>query len=476
MASGVTRPSIRGTALAMPSAVTADRNDSAVPAFQWDELCDLLGGARWEDALTRWGMKGIDPARYSALSSLTSPLANSAEFQFSDTQNALRCLWLKWSLFTGLCQQLLATYKNLKRPHLGLDPAQVLVPWNSVDQPFPARPLFTVQVLQDGAAAPLVCRGMPEEMARWLLAPRPQSQSPYAAPAMQQWPVGREVPVTVLIQSMDRLHDDADEGVRGILRLQAISGAFSNARFSERDVFRLVLGVTNAESDRIAIWCRKIDASESGIIVSGVTDPMSPGLWARLEGASRQVFSDAKATVYRAFDPSCDLYGLGVLLAHALLVNRRQDIGQVTQVLTRVIEGLDPIVTGLDSEDHASLFNRLSARLNEVGQVFGKSSVLFDAKPNTDGAIPDDVWYDALILVLQLMSNVPQFSICSGHTCQHLKSLHADFESLTRVAEQIGERIRIELCDREQRSRDVLEACHIVRSGLAELGAGGHAH
>jgi hypothetical protein len=344
-------------------------------------------------------------------------------------------------------------------------------------QPLPASPAFGLHVLENGAASPLISAGMPDEMARWLVTPGSPMECVYTSPAIHDWPAGREVTVTVLIQSLDRLHDDAeDDAVRGILRLQTISKDFSHARFSERDVFRLMLGVTPAESDRITLWCRKIEALDSGIVVSGVTDPMPPVLWTRLEGAARQVFSDAKAAVYRAFDPSCDLYSLGVLLAYALLVNRRQGLDQVTRLLSQVIEGLDPIVTGLDPADKASLFNRISARLNEVGPVFGKSGIVFDGKSPTEGAIPDDIWYDALILVLQLMSGVPQFSICSGQRCQHLKSLHADLESLVRLAEHIGERIRIELFEREQRSRDMLQACHITRRWLAEVGAGRHAH
>jgi hypothetical protein len=461
----------------MPSAVTADRNESAAPEFQWDELCDLLGGARWEEALARSQVKGLDdPARHSALSSLTLARPGSSQLLFPHSQNPLRCLWLKWSLFTSLCHELLARYKDLKRPHLGLNPRQILVHWTPGTEASPAGPTFTLHVLDDSAASPLTCAGMPDEMARWLLTPRSPLPSAYAAPAIRDWPVGREVPVTVLIQSMDRLHDEAEGPVRGILRLQTISEAFSDARFSERDVFRLMLGVTNAECDRIAVWCRQIEASDSGIVVGGVTDPMPPAVWTRLEGASRQVFSDAKAAVYRALDPSCDLYSLGVLLAYGLLVNRRQDVGQVTHTLNQVVGGLDPLVTGLDPGDSASLFNRISARLNEVGHVFGKSSVLFDEQHDTNGAIPDDVWYDALIVVLQLMSRVPQFSICSGQTCQHLKSLHADIESLTRVAEGIGQRIRIELFGREQRSRDMVQACQITRRWLAGLGAGRHAH
>ena len=460
----------------MPSALSADRTaDSAAPAFQWDEFCDLLGGVRWEDALARWRMKGLDQARDSALSSLPSPLAGSAPFLFSDKQIALRTLWLKWSLFTNLCQQLLTLYKDLKRPHLGLDPIQILIHWKPVTQALPARPVFALHVLQDGAASPLVGHGMPDEMARWILSPRLRSDSPYVAPAICEWQVGRELPVTVLIQSMDRLQEDAEDAIRGILRLQTISEAFPNMRFSDRDVFRLVLGVSNAESDRIGLWCRKIEASDSGIIVSGVTDPMPPALWTRLEEASRQVFSNAKAAVYRAFDPSCDLYSVGVLLAYALLVNRHQDLKQVTRALDQVIRGLDPIVTGIDPRDHASVFKRISGRLREEGEVFCSSSILFEGKHNRDGVVPDDVWYDALIVALRLMSAVPEFSICAGQACQHLKSVQADFERVISVVEHIGERIRIELFECEQRSRDILQACHTTRSRLAAFGTGRHA-
>jgi hypothetical protein len=442
--------------------------------FQWDEACDLIGGTRYEDVLDHWRSRGLDADRYSALSSLTSEFFSS--LRLPHQRGALAVLWVKWNLFTSLCRSVLASYGDLKQPHLGLNPTRVWVRWSPLSQHEPAARQFSVEVRRDGAASPLACNGMPEEMARSLFTPPLTHASLYTSPVIQDWPLGRDVPVTVLIQSIDKIQEETAAAVRGILRLQLIADAFAQAAFSERDVFRVILRSSRAGCEPISVWCRKIESAERGIVVSGVTDPLSSALWTGLEECRQEVFSHAQALVYRAFDASSDFYSIGMLLAHALLVNRHQDLQHVKMAFDRIIRGLDPMVTGVDPQDHVTMHQRIAARLKEEGSVFRSSSIVFDEKQDQAGVVPDDIWYDALIMVLRLASAIPGFSVGAMPGGQPTTRMSAQLERFVGAAECLGERIRMDLFGDEQRSREILQVCQAVRTELMGMGRGSHAH
>jgi hypothetical protein len=153
--------------------------------------------------------------------------------------------------------------------------------------------------------------------------------------------------------------------------------------------------------------------------------------------------------VYRAFHHASDLYSLGMLLFRALLVHQSQSLEQVQQHLAEVLERLEPLVQGLNADDHWTLFTRVSGRLKERGEVFQPPSI----------SIPESLWYDALICGVRLVSGIRGFSFCGIVESKDREPLPEALQGAMRAAEHVAEQARVELFDAAARHRDLMRVC-----------------
>jgi hypothetical protein len=209
----------------------------------------------------------------------------------------------------------------------------------------PARWLFAVNLDEGQGSTPLVHETMRKEMAQEIFVSSGEIDPTYTAPAIKQWPMGRELPVTVLLRSVERIPDDVDEQAsRGLIRAHMFSDEVAFADFSEHDVFHITLRLPGSGTTKISLWARKVEEAERGLVVSGVTDAIPQVAWSQLERAKQQVLSDARTEVFRAFDHACDLYSLGTLLFRCLLVNPSRPFEVVQHELSAVLERLEPLV------------------------------------------------------------------------------------------------------------------------------------
>jgi hypothetical protein len=310
-----------------------------------------------------------------------------------------------------------------------------------------------VKLDEAAGARSLVHETMPKEMAREIFVPSGEVDAAYAAPSMKQWPMGRELAVTVLLRSVERIPDDADEQVsRGLIRAHLFSEAVSFADFSEHDAFHVTLGLPGGVTTLVPLWARKVEEAERGLVVSGVTDAIPHATWTQLERSKQQVFSNARTVVYRAFDHACDLYSLGMLLFRCLLVNPARSLEQVQQELGGVLERLGPLVQGLNPNDHWTLFKRVSGRLNEQSQAFAPPSA----------CIPEYVWYDALICGLRLVSWIPGFSFCASEGAAGEQPVPPALQDAVRAADHVAEQARIDLFETAARHHELIRICDRV--------------
>lgn len=431
----------------MPSPLLQTPNpESVAPCLSWDKVCDLLGGSDWSTI----------PEPVRSLPPFRTKFSSGRQFLFQDEpgQLPLEQLWLKLSGFASLCRRVAEFYRLYQRPYLSLDPAHITV--RVSDHSFtwlPARWLFAVELDDAKGAQSLVHETMPKAMARDIFVPSGDLDADYAAPVMRQWPLGRELPVTVLLRSIERIPDDTDEQLsRGLIRAHVFSEAVSLADCSEQDAFHLGLRVPGSGTALVPLWARRVEAAERGLIVSGVTDPIPNATWAQLERAEQQVFSGAQAKVYRAFHHASDLYSLGMLLFRALLVQQSQSLDQVQQQIAGVLERLEPLVQGLNPDDHWTRFTRVTGRLKERGEVFQPPA----------GSIPESVWYDALICGLRLVSGIPGFSFCGSEGSTDHTRLPEALQGAMCAAECVAEQARVELFDVAARHRDLMRVCDLA--------------
>lgn len=424
----------------------APNPEPAVHCLDWDKACELLGGADWSTVSEP--IQSLPPFR--------TRFSSGRQFLFQDDPGRLplESFWLKLSGFACLCRRVAEFYQQHQRPYLSLVPRHIRVEIS--DHTFtwlPARWLFAVELDDAKGARPLVYETMPKEMAQHVFVPSGDLDPAYSAPMMRQWPMGYELPVTVLLRSVERIPDDADEQVsRGFIRAHVFSESVSFADFSEHDAFHVTLGLSGSGTTLVPLWARKVEETERGLVVSGVTEAIPRATWVQVERAKQQVFSDARAVVYRAFHHACDLYSLGMLLFRGLLVTPSQSLEQVQQQIGGVLDRLQPLVQGLNPDDHWTLFKRVSGRLREQGGVFNPPSA----------CIPEFVWYDGLICGLRLVSCIPGFSFCDNAGATYEKSVPEALAGAVRAAEHVAEQARIDLFEAAARHHDLIRMCDRV--------------
>lgn len=450
----------------------------ASTCFQYDEFCDLLGGAAWEPVFQQWIVSGLLPRRQESLSWMAPRFTQAGQFLF-DWGGAqlfpLEVLWLKFNLFKSLCQKLQAFYEKESKPHLNLQPPHALIESPSSAADFvPARWLFSLRLAEVETASASVIPGLPSELTGRLYAPPHPQRGPYTAPVMKESPLGQEERATVLIRTLEQVREPQAKAVQGFLEAQIISEGILPSSYSAKDVFLIMLPVQGPESPPVRFWASEAAALEKGLLLRGTTEPMGASVWEALVKGRQTVFSHSQAAIYRSYHLPCDVYALGMLLARTLLVNERQDIQSVERKIRQAADGLEPMVQGLEADDDRTVSKRLRIYLREYGETFSQESVLYGRKEENSPweRIPDEIWYDALVLLFRLVSWIPGFGFCRDHGDYDLTNLQMPMERINAGVQRLENRIKMELFGSRQRNREILKACDLLRDELTLSGSG----
>jgi hypothetical protein len=430
------------------------------PCFSWDTFCDLLDGVPWSAVEPR-----LPPFRQAGRSSGdSSPLREQLTgpgqyfFEANLAQQAHEIFWLKLSLFNQLCRQVASVHTRTRRPLLTLDPAHILIALPEQGSGhLPVRWGCTLTIQSSDESSPPLVDDMPHEMANVLHAVPQDVDRCYVSPSIREWPLGREVVATALIQSADLIPDEGETSVRGLVRVHVIADEIAAHTFSRHDVFRLILPLKVGKGTDVRVWARKVEVPERGIVLSGVTDVLSPEIWKAFKGASGHAMSDTRALVYRTFPLSSDLYSLGMLLLRALLGSDVRRWERVTATLSALLEGLAPAVQGVDPSDFSVLHVRIRERLCGWQELF--------LRPD----ISDDLWWDALTLAVRALSTIPGFSYAVPLSGEAGVSDSSAVDVLSQDVAHLARRARVELFEADERDRTIRAACDHM---LADLGRG----
>jgi hypothetical protein len=440
--------------------------------LQYDEFCDLLGGSGWDQAFERWTLSGLSPERQQILPAIKPFFSSSGQYLFSGDRAVfpLEVFWLKWNLFTSLCRKIGTIHREHRRPLLNLQPShvRVTVP-DSPGEFLPARWVFSLDTADLRVASPFEHPEMPSELASRLFFPPSDLHTIYSAPLVQHGALGDEETVTALIRSIERVREAKEGAVRGVVQTYLTSESIRAAEFSLADVFRVTLRFLEEGATPVHIWSSKEVSQERGLLLNGITDPVSPAVWECLEKARQKVFSRSGVAIYKSCHIPCDLFSLGMTLMRTLLVNDDQEMPEVEQGVRRVAEGIGGMVQKLGPLEGKILPKRLRVRLQEEGGLFSKGSLLYRREERGRGpeSIPDEIWYDALLLGLRLLVWTPGFGFCENHGDYDIEHPEATMETVIGEAELLGDRIKTELFGSRRRNREILEACDLLRKELA---------
>ena len=430
------------------------------PCLSWDTFCDLLDGVPWSAVEPRLPLFSRAGQSSGDSSPLREQLADPGQYFFEANlaHQALEIFWLKLSLFNRLCRQVASFHVLTPRPLLTLDPAHILIaPPEQGSNHLPVRWECTLTVQNSDEAPHLPVDDMPEEMASVLHAVPQDVDRCYVSPSIREWPLGREVAATALIQSADLIPDEGETSVRGLVRVHVVADEIAAHTFSRHDVFRLILPLKVGKGTDVRVLARKVEVPERGIVLSGVTDVLSPGIWNRFKGESGHAMPDARAVVYRTFPPSSDLYSLGMLLLRAVLGSDVRRWERVTATLPALLEGLAPAVQGVEPSDFSVLHVRIRERLCEWQDLF--------LQPD----ISEDLWWDALTLALRALSTIPGFSYAVPLSGEARVPDNSGVDVLSQDVAHLARRARVELFEADERDRTIWTACDRL---LADLGIG----
>ncbi len=410
-------------------------SDTESSTLNWNEFCLLLDRS--------W----CEPARSNAAERLPHRLLASTRsfFEADVRKQELEAWCLKLSGLRELCVCLADEHEQVRRARGVIDPEQIIVRFS--EGPVSLLPMCwraTVSLEPRDQHHPPTYENMPIQMAEDLTTFPASTNLAYASRQVREWPMGRTISATVLVQAVDQIPEDDPAHIRGLIRVHVIDENLQATAFSDRDVFRMALPLGEHRGPCVEIWTRKVESPERGIIVTGQTDLLSPDEWKMLTRAVGMARSSVDIGVYRAVSPADDVYSCGMLLLRALLGTDEVRWTRACEQLPLIVEGLRPVVQGLDEDDHYAIHVRIKERVRE-------SSDCFEAR----GGIPEALWWDAVVALFRACSNIRGFSAASDSVTYD----PSPARRLAKALESLARRVRSELFEADERDEMVLRAC-----------------
>lgn len=373
-------------------------------------------------------------------------------FERHPQKRALEVLCLKVSLLRDACAAVIDDHEHRLRACGVINRERVIVQVpESQASALPIRWNARVSIVEESREESLLFDHMPEEMAARVSTMAVRGDMVYAAPSIREWPPGKRLSVTALVQSADLLPEEDQTTVRGLVRVHAIADGLQARDFSDLDVFRVTLPLGPDRGANVKLWARKVDTPERGIVVSGMTDVLPLQNWNLFIQAMGDVRAAAEIAVYRAGLPADDLYSCGMLLLRALVGWEEERWRRVCERMPVILAGLGPIVQGLAEDDHYTVHVRVKERLRESADCFVPTTV------------PDAMWWDAMVTVLRACSRIQGFSYVREEELFAPSPVRSFAEELSALAR----RMRVELFEADERGALIGRVCDRVINQLA---------
>jgi len=416
--------------------------------FHYDEFCDLLGGARWEQLRDRL-MAPTAPGRAALLAGLESVYTSGPQWLYeSDASGrfSLEILRLKLGLFGQLARGLRRYHAACRQPHLDLSPAKVMVRVSPGASALPARWISQARLI--GLASPH--RSVPGAAAgdasSSLLFPASDVDPTYLSPLIREKGSSSEESLRVSIRSA------TPEKIEGTLS----SDRVRLDSYRRGDVVRVV---ASSVFEGLTLWATLGEREEKALRFEAKPVPNLT--------AGRDF--EAVVSFYRNFHVPCDLYGLGMLLLRAVLVNDEHDIFAVDDAVQRVLKKQALRFAGKGQPTARQVQTELASLLEQERAVFGASSVHYsrDDREGRPVAIPPALWRDLLFFAFRLMTNLPGFSYCADHADYPADRPESVMDKVLADLELLEARANVELFARADRDREITEVCGELAAELS---------
>jgi hypothetical protein len=424
----------------------------AMPALPlgYSELCELLAGAPWSEVKQRALALG-GRGRAELLATLDARLDGGRQWlhrRDHRTAMALEVLRAKLTAFAQVVDGVAAVHRACARPHLGVEPRNVMATLVDAGPGVPVRWAARVQLIDLGAA-------------RRLLPAHPSR---------------RDVPLRFVADGSPAYRDPASRSADGVatfaqVRVERVVATPADKRVNLRALFApdarlgeyrpgdLVRVMLTAD---IWVWTEVVAVEGSALALTA--EHASPEA-ERLLIEQREFH--AHVWLYKSLGPPCDLYGLGLLLFRTLLTNDEQSAARIEEIVTRCAQKL-----ASDSEDKVFTPQRcrdyLDSRMREQQRVFHATALLWQRAERAGeiAGFPEDLWSDLRMFGFRLMTKIKDFSFASSHADE---DPHQPGAVAARVAGELAQllwRTHSELFERQRRDHDLH---HLCRNMLEEV-------
>ncbi|MEO6597181.1 MAG: FHA domain-containing protein [Planctomycetota bacterium] len=440
--------------------------------FDYDQVCDLLGGAEAADVAQGAG-RSVASRRW--LAQRAAALSGQGQWLFGGDAGRfpLEVLSQKLAAFREVCEGLRAVHA-LGRAHLAVAPTNVMGRLVGPASGTPVRWGFRVALIDLGspvAAAPtgalehaprLSQSGLSQsgrlepvlsQSARLDLGPElgmDANMRPFLAPFLQGQDGG-----SVVMSVSCQMVVDGDGRERLAIEAQ---GAGSLQRLYIGDVV-CVQPTAGVSAGAPALSLHIVEMRGRGFVAgTPIADdhPCRSWLGKRFE---------ARLTFFRTLGPSVDLFGLGMLLFRTVLVNDQHSIGDVAAAVARCVRRLEDEQPGnvFDEQPTVARLHQLVAG-SDVRAFFDAANVLHKFAARDDYAafaaersapIDPSIWRSLLLIAFKLVTQWQGFSYSHSHAETSpflLRQLGADLEALRR-------RLHVDMFASEARTVAMEAAC-----------------
>jgi hypothetical protein len=414
--------------------------------LHFDEHMALLGGQGWDEFLAERLAGGAYAARRHALAAVAEPFRGGRQYLFADDHAGafpLEVLHLKITAFRELLEGVAAVHEILLAPHLRLEPSNIMARLHPRPGDMPSRWGTSVSVLGPGGAQPLTIAAA-DGPTGLFQAPREVRQA-FAAPPVVAGQAGHGERATVRIESATG--DEFEATVRGG-PLEAVVN----------DGLLLQLNAPSLGIQEVALWGRVTQAQRGEMRVVG-TLPAAAGKV--LTKARGEVLPEVGCFHYPTLHVPCDLFSLGRLWLHGLLVNDRQSAAAVVEACDAVADRARVAADGDGIRE--TLCEEIAAR----GDLFSPLACLYreDDRRQHRAGCPELLWEELLLFGFRLLLWRPGFGFCAHRGDYEREFPRGPIDRAIAVLHALATRVRAHLFGGDPFHRAVQESLDRFLSG-----------
>ncbi len=384
--------------------------------LRYDEHNKLLSGSA-PDALHTPVWPPSPDAPDDSPPERNSPHEGRRNFLFPpDDQRALEIFYLKTTAFQQLCEDLRTFYRVCGQPHLQLGPDNVMVTLSENGSHLPLAWNFHVKLID-------LASGHPFRPAPGLTDYLPDIRRPirdqdrlYAAPVLHE-KFGQQNWMKIILKDISETPLDGGDvlfKIHGTLS----SDAVDLQEISRKDLLHLALHQEHLGLTGTEFWGKKLAQEEKICSIECCSFQITKKEKERMQ-TLRDREIDVLVSCFPVYHLPCDLYSLGLLLLDSLLANpanERLDIRETHHTLCQLMESYMYNHPLADESEVIQTFREICVT-DRASRVLARSNIFFQPQENaaSASAIPEILWFEALLIAFRLSSHLPVFSFCRDH-------------------------------------------------------------